>query len=66
MRQPVMWRWCDRESIWWITSECRPNDEQYDAIQRHITKKYGLPFWENGHHDLDFLSAKLRESQSVS
>jgi len=38
--------------------------EQYDAIQRHLTRKYGLKWWKNGHHDIDHLRAKWAEENS--
>lgn len=49
------WRWSHDKSIWWITGEHRPTEEQEDAIQRHLTKKYRLQWWDNGHHDIDHL-----------
>ena len=58
------WRWNDEESINWITAERKPNEEQYDAIQRHLTRKYGLKWWKNGHHDIDHLQAKWAEENS--
>jgi hypothetical protein len=58
------WRWNHAKSIWWITAEHKPNEEQYDAIMRHLTRKYGIEWWENGHHDIDHLQAKWREEDS--
>ena len=47
------WRWSFEDCITWITPEMKPNAEQYDSIQRHLTRRYGLKWWENGHHDID-------------
>jgi hypothetical protein len=55
------WRWSHSKSLWWITAEARPDEEQEVAIQRHITRKYGLKWWENGHHDIDHLMKKWGE-----
>ena len=49
------WRWNDDKSIWWIALESKPDDEQYESIMWHLEKKYGIKFWENGHHDIDHL-----------
>jgi hypothetical protein len=57
------WRWSDRDSISWLTHEQKPTEEQYDAIQRHLTREYGLKWWENGHHDLDHFRAQCRREE---
>jgi hypothetical protein len=49
------WRWSHRQSIWWILSDHKPDIEQQDAIMRHLTRKYGIKWWDNGHHDIDDL-----------
>jgi hypothetical protein len=58
------WRWNHSQSIWWITAEHKPTEEQYEAITNHLTRKYGLKWWENGHHDIDHLQAKWAEEDS--
>lgn len=57
------WRWNNCQSLWWISSERRPTEEQEEAILRHLTKKYGLQFWENGHHDIDHLREKCKQEE---
>lgn len=53
------WRWCDRQSLWFIAKEQAPKDEEtWDSIRRHCSKKYDLKWWENGHHDIDDLHGK--------
>ncbi len=52
------WRWNHRESIHWFLASQKPSEEQYTAIQNHLTKRYGLEWWENGHHDIDHLIEK--------
>lgn len=50
----VRWRWCNSESIWF--ARCREiTEEEMESIRNHLTKKYGLKWWENGHHDIDHL-----------
>jgi hypothetical protein len=51
------WRWNHDKGIWWI-GECRPTEEEYAAIQNHLTRVYGLKWWENGHHDIGHLLKK--------
>jgi hypothetical protein len=58
------WRWNEDKSINWISAERKPDAEQMDAIRRHLTKRYGLRWWDNGHHDIDHLQAKWREEEA--
>ena len=49
------WRWSwDRsvETNWSITSLTK---EDRMMIREHLTKKYDIPFWENGHHDIQYM-----------
>lgn len=55
------WRWNHRESLHWFTLESKPTEEQMEVIRAHLTKKFGLLWWENGHHDIDHLLAKCSE-----
>lgn len=52
------WRWNHRESIYWCIGSDKPTEEEYAFIQMHLTKKYGLEWWENGHHDIQHLMKK--------
>lgn len=65
IRHSVMWRWNFNDSIWWITAENMPNNEQYTQIVEHLEKKYGIRFWDNGHHDIDYFIAKMNEEKSA-
>lgn len=49
------WRWNHDKSIHTFLSEGRPTAEETEAIRNHLTRKYGLKWWENGHHDIDDL-----------
>lgn len=60
----VKWRWSFSQGIWWITRETAPDSVQFDAIQRHLSRKYGLKWWDNGHHDIDHFRAQLKKEKS--
>jgi len=59
----ICWRWNWNESIYWIPGSHRLNDEEYDSIIRHIEKKYGIKFWDNGHHDIDYFLKRLKKDR---
>lgn len=61
---PIHWRWSFDRSTSWFASPYKPDIEQQDAIERHITKMYGIPFWDNGHHDIDFFLKKLKRGKN--
>ena len=54
------WRWDHGRGIWWISPEHRPDGEQEEAIRRHLSRKYGLRWWDNGHHDIEHLLKKAK------
>ena len=64
LSQHCQWRWDDDHSVNWITEDRKPNEEEMDSIRRHLSKHYGLKWWENGHHDIDHLHRKWREEES--
>lgn len=57
------WRWDFDKGLWWISKETKPDEEQQDAIRRHLNKKYGIKWWDNGFHDIDFILTKCGEVQ---
>jgi hypothetical protein len=57
------WRWTFDKSIWCI-GEDRLNSEQYLLVEQHITKKYGIRFWDNGHNDIDHFLAQLKAEKT--
>lgn len=62
----VKWTWNFNDGIGWFSPENKPDSEQYDAIMRHITKTYGIKFWENGHHDLDYFEQKWSDQKKAN
>lgn len=58
-----LWRWNHDKSVHWFLASSKPNGEQLEAIQHHLTKRYGLLWWENGHHDIDDLLAKCEREE---
>lgn len=45
------WRWDRRSSLHWFVSDYKPNEEEQDHIRRHLTRKYGIHWLENGYFD---------------
>lgn len=61
----IKWRWDYNKSIWWISPEMKPDSEQYTSIMIHLEKKYGIKFWDNGHHDLDYFHHRLAGEEEI-
>jgi len=57
------WRWsfsdCINSSIYADTFE----DGDFDKIRNHLRREYGIRFWENGYHDLDYFCSKLSKNK---
>lgn len=49
------WRWDHDRSLWEIGQSFRTEPFLMDMIRNHLTKKFGIKWWENGHHDIDDL-----------
>ena len=64
--QHCNWRWCNSQSIWSASRERYPSEEQYDAIMSHMSKKYGLRWFENGHHDWKYLDECIKKESRQS
>ena len=47
------WRWRFRDGLDNTFHSCDRDDLM--IVRDHITREYGIPFWDNGYHDLDFL-----------
>ena len=56
------WRWNFDEGIHKFYSGEWGNDD-WSIIINHITKKFGIKFWENGYHDLDYFEEKLKKEE---
>lgn len=57
-------RWCFNGGL---TSSVI-NDENFnigdlDKIERHLTRKYGIEFWENGYHNINQFKKQLKDKQ---
>ena len=52
------WRWSHSRDMWYTIMEYKPTPEQCESIRTHLTKKYGLRWLKNGHHDIDHLLSK--------
>lgn len=64
MMTHARWRWTNNGSIAWFGS--RGTEEDCDTIRHHMTKKYGLKWWENGHHDTDHLKRQIKKEQRAN
>jgi hypothetical protein len=60
------WRWDFEGGISWISEEIKPDAEEMESIRWHLTKRYGLQWWENGHHDINHLQKKWIEETENS
>lgn len=54
------WRWDWTKSLRWSFGSEKPDAEESESVRRHITRKYGIQWWDNGHHDIDKLMAQAR------
>jgi hypothetical protein len=64
-RKNGLWRWDFNAGLTAFVPECAPSSEQWEVITRHITKQYGIEWWENGYHDLDQFLAHLYAEKAV-
>ena len=53
-----LWRWSNRQSIHWYVPDQGPDVEGMEAIRSHLTRKYGIRWWDNGWHDIDHLEGR--------
>lgn len=54
------WRWTYHNSLEKSVLSSDFDIEDWDKVERHITKKYRIKFWDNGYHDLDYFNKKLK------
>ena len=62
----IRWRWNFDRSVHFFRMDTRPTSENWITIGRHLTKRFSIPFWENGHHDLDFFKERFAEEKLKS
>lgn len=55
------WRWNHRESIHWFRADQKLNEEQFESVRNHLSRKYSIKWWDNGFHDID----KLMENKKL-
>lgn len=51
MKLAGKWRWNFDKGIHCFCDTL--TSDEHEAIRTHLTKKHGLKWWDNGHHDLD-------------
>ncbi len=56
------WRWdfdkCISTSVYGDTFEKGDGD----IIRNHLRREYGIRFWENGYHDIDYFISRMSEA----
>lgn len=57
------WRWRFNDGIVKAAGSNNLGEENWMSICDHIHKKYRIPFWENGYHDLDYFLEKLEKEE---
>jgi len=55
------WRWNFNDGLSWFIAEHKPNKDQLQFVRDHLTKSYGIQWFENGFHDWEVLSKKRKE-----
>lgn len=48
------WRWDYQNGI---TCTYLIEKEDWELIRNHLRKKYNIPFWDNGYHDIDYFQS---------
>lgn len=59
MQTHKRWRWCLSSCFDTSIDQKDFTEEDWDKIQRHITRKYGIHFYENGYTDLEHFYKKF-------
>jgi len=57
----LKWRWHWDKSVDWSICSVKPTKEESWKVREHLTKYYDIPFWENGHHDIQYIMKKAGE-----
>ena len=48
------WRWSYQDGVDWSSSTVEITKDDRLRVREHLTRKYGIRFWDNGYHDLDY------------
>lgn len=59
------WRWTFDKGPMAFVPESAPVGCQWEAVRRHITKRYGIEWWDNGYHDLHHLLAHVHSEREA-
>jgi hypothetical protein len=57
------WRWDYDRGLEFSIYASGLSDEDFELIRNHLEKKYKIPFYENGYHDVDFFCKKMDEEE---
>lgn len=59
------WVWSFRRNIEFSIYARGLTLEDYDLVRRHLSKKYKIQFYDNGHYDVNFFDKKLKEESEL-
>lgn len=59
------WRWDYNDCINYTGGNMQQDwtDTDFDSIRNHLTKNYGIKFWDNGYHDIDYFMSKMSKKK---
>ena len=60
------WRWRFDGSLTAFVEESAPLPDEWEPIRTHITKRYGIRFWDTGYHDMDHFLAHLTAEREAA
>ena len=61
----VLWRWSTHGNIdWSVYSDEDRTIEHTDLIRSHLTRTYGIRFYENGHYDVNHFCDMLDKEKA--
>ena len=58
------WRWDFDNGIDWSVFAQNLDEGDGDRVREHLERKYKIPFYSNGFHDVQFFVKKLEEERS--
>lgn len=56
-----LFRWDWDKSLTWSVYTKDLEVEDADAVRNHLTKRYGIKWYQNGHHDIQFIQEQMKK-----
>lgn len=54
------WRWSFSNELESFINISDFNIEDWDRVRNHIESRYGIKFWENGYHNIDYFIEQMK------